>query len=370
MKDFKLPFIPIIIFLLALFTFLSNADAKVKVSNIEYVAKNGITGSIIVKFKGALKGTPELTIKNSKKGGNSVVQILIPNSTVWPKIEKKITLGKKMFDTTLMVYQYNKKLVRFRALLPYSLENQERKVNVVLKDDAITLNFPLPNLKGKNKNININKKTARVSKYDESYLEKLLKDKKEVPHVLGDVKEQTVVDKVNTILSSANDTISDSTSKFSISRYIGKFVAFLGVVLLLFYGVIFLLKKGVIKKGKLGFLNDMKSVSVLNTTYVSPKKSLLMVKAHKQVFLLASDEKGIHFLSEIDQVATLLKEGEKVVAGSNFDTSLADIGNDGRNFNLKDDVAAVDILKNNNVNETVKLSDQIKKRVKNLKSLQ
>ena len=94
MKDFKLPFIPIIIFLLALFTFLSNADAKVKVSNIEYVAKNGITGSIIVKFKGALKGTPELTIKNSKKGGNSVVQILIPNSTVWPKIEKKITLGK------------------------------------------------------------------------------------------------------------------------------------------------------------------------------------------------------------------------------------------------------------------------------------
>ena len=128
-----------------------------------------------------------------------------------------------------------------------------------------------------------------------------------------------------------NDTVSEKKSsvvekkdnkKFSLARYIGKFVAFLGIILVFLYFLVWLFKKGVFSRTKLGFLNSTKNIQVLSNTYISPKRSLMMVKVQNQIFLLANSESGIQFLSEIDNVSQVLKDGELALSGSNFDTNL------------------------------------------------
>src|SRR5690606_33489069 len=109
---------------------------------------------------------------------------------------------------------------------------------------------------------------------------------------------------------------------FSFVGYAGKFIAFLGIVLLFFYGIIQLMKKGVLSKGKLGFLNNTQLVSVLSTTYVAPKRSILLIKAHNQAFLVSSSESGMQFIAEVKDVPGLVKEGERAIAGDNFDDSV------------------------------------------------
>lgn len=112
------------------------------------------------------------------------------------------------------------------------------------------------------------------------------------------------------------------SDSFSFAGYAAKFTIFLGIVLGLFYGAVQILKKGVFNKGKLGFLNNGKMIEVLSTTYVAPKKSLMIVKAHKQLFLVANSENGLQFLAEMKDTTGIIKEGEKVVTGTNFDLSM------------------------------------------------
>lgn len=378
----------ILIFTLAL---TANTWAKVKIQDVSFSDSNGKEAKVSIKMTGVMNETPELTVKDQ------MIQIAIPNSYVWPKIEKKATISKN-FDTTLLAYQYDKDLVRFRVLLPYSLNGKESLVSLTLKDGKIELNFP----KLKSKSTSLIKKRKRVSrtkkksieKYDESYLEALIKNK-EVAAKNEKIKRtknpKNITDKVNLALSSVEKAPSNiDKSSFSLTGYIGKFVAFLGVILLGFFAVMTLMRKGVLKKGKLGFLNSTKVVEVLNTTYIGPKKSVLMVRAHNQVFLLGSSDKGINLLSEISDVAGLLKEGEKQVSGMNFDTSLNTANDDEKTFKLKE-VKTQDIANNNleannpssnklksladlidgkDEKKSVKFSDQIKSKVKNLKQLQ
>ena len=346
---------------------LTSAHAKIKVKDVKYLATNEQAGQVTISYEGQLLETPELTVKDS------IIQVAIPNSVVWPKIEKKVTTVGEEFDTTLMAYQYDKKLVRFRAILPFSLNGYEKDVNVVLNDGNIALNFPRVKTQKTVKAVPAPKKS--ILDYDESYLDKLLKDKQtkggelEVKKIEKKPVEKQHEDKITSTFSSGQKD--GSKGSFSLTSYIGKFAAFLGLVLLLFYGVVTLFKKGVLKKGKLGFLNNTQVVSVLNTTYVGPKKSLMMVKVHKQIFLLASDDKGIHFLSEVSDTTGLLKEGETAVTGNNFDTSLASAEQASKDFKLKEtETPLSNFLTGTDVQERVKLSEQIKSKVKNLKQLQ
>ena len=375
--------------------FSSTAFAKSKVKAVSYQAKKEKRGRLTIDLKGPLSETPELLVKDN------MIQLSVPDSFVWPKIEKKVSI-KGDFDTTVLAYQFNKGTVRVRTMLPYSLRGQEGAVNVILKDRKIVLDFPRKgNYKGAAKARKVSKakkpSSASATAYDESYLEKLLKDKATMQKEYGSelapentsqktTQKQVKEDEVKMALSAqdkgASPAAGNSNSSFSVMTYIGKFVAFLGIVLLLFYGVVALMRKGVMKKGKLGFLNNTKMVEVLSTTYIAPKRSVMMVRAHNQVFLVGSSDAGLQPLGEINDVNSLLKDGEKKVAGNNFDTSLFDAGTENKEFKLKemttteetnnsqDEGGVAALLAESAVEEKVKLSDQIKSKVKNLKSFQ
>jgi hypothetical protein len=120
---------------------------------------------------------------------------------------------------------------------------------------------------------------------------------------------------------------------------------------------------------------------VLSTTYVAPKKSLMMIKAHNQIFLVSNTDTGIHLVSEITDVSGLMKDGEKKIAGTNFDDNLnteetkTKAAKNEREVILKQDIYSSKDDKtkksdNVEVKDQVRLSDQLKKKVKNLKQLQ
>ncbi len=165
--------------------------------------------------------------------------------------------------------------------------------------------------------------TVKKEELNEDYLNKLMNENKDTPSAAA----AAVKDEVKTGAAAparAETTVpkAPGTDTFSFAGYAAKFTLFLALVLGLFYGVVQVLKKGVFNKGKLGFLNNGKMIEVISTTYVSPKKSLMIVKAHKQLFLVANSESGLQFLAEMKDTTGIIKEGEKAVTGTNFDLNM------------------------------------------------
>jgi flagellar biogenesis protein FliO len=171
-----------------------------------------------------------------------------------------------------------------------------------------------------------------------------------------------------------------SSNNFSFAGYAAKFTIFLAVVLGLFYGVVQLLKKGVFSRGKLGFLNNTKMIEVLSTTYIAPKRSLMIVKAHKQIFLVANSETGFTFLSEMTDTSGLMKEGEKFVTGSNFDMNLGSAEKTEESemlIKLKENIMESAPMNEERglskiaiAKDIVKFSDELKKKAKKLKPIE
>lgn len=369
-----------------------------KVEGISFEDR-GREGRVIIELNEELQEFPELSVK-----GN-YVQVAIPGSYVWPKIEKKFSYADQ-FDSKILAYQFNKDRVRVRAILPQSIEDRSNNVSLSLKGKKIVINFPKSSMKktattgrapaiiGKAQDVKV------VDKYDESYLDKLLKEKEEAIKIKKEATQVKAVTPVKmadkTASKSARDEVSmalagtkKNGADLSLMGYAGKFAGFLALVLLIFYAVVALFKKGAFKKGKLGFLNSSKIIEVLNTTYIGPKRSLLLIRAHEQVFLVGSSEKGLHMISEVDGLSGIFKNGEKDISGSNFDTNLETAEEKNPTFKLKeflnqdnlDEVSKEDTMDNfayaavtkENKNEKsakVKFSQQIKNKVKELKPLQ
>ena len=341
--------------------------AKAKISNVNY-SKEGNFGVTKIKLKGAFQGTPELTIKGD------TVQVEIPNSIVWPKVEKKFTLHKN-FDSTLMAYQFNKNLVRVRTILPYKLDGQEDKVSMVVNGNQLELYYPIIKTVSQNVSKVINEKKKKVTKsnYDESYLEKLLQDKSQVDTAKTDGPTKKDIDtQLEKAFSDEIKTESSAVekeSKFDISSYIFKFIGFFSLLVAFIYGAMNLFRKGMLKRGGLGFLSNTKMVEVLSTTYIAPKRSIVVLKVQNQIFLVAQSEKGMDFLTEIKDTTSFLKTGEEKVTGSNFDTNLKTATKNEKEFNLKDLVEATPDTQVE-VKSEKKLSSQIKNRLKDLKQFQ
>jgi flagellar biogenesis protein FliO len=355
---------------LTLFSF--NVLAGVKITNVDFSTTQDVA-VMRIHYEGKLESNPQLNIEKNH------VQVAVAKANVWPKIEKKTTLTNTD-DTTLLAYQFDKNLTRVRAILPVSLVGKDNQVQLKSLPGILEVSFPKSS----------NGEAATVSKeekekYDESYLDQLAKEK-------GDIKAQNAPfkapassnDEVKTIQSAPAKEVSTEKNSFSIAGYVGKFVAFLGVVLLLFWGVVQLMKKGVLGKGKLGFLNSANLVEVLSTTHIAPKRSLMLIKAHKQVFLIGQSESGMQFLSEINDTTGLFKQGEKAVTGTNFDSTLEKMDQDPKTekrvkfkkmIEESDKANANEVALDNLVNsideseERVTFSDQLKKRVKGLKPL-
>lgn len=368
----------VILGLLTLALFQASAFAKVTVKAVDF-KKSAHRGHITISYDGVLRGEPELLITGKS------IQVVIPNSKVKRAIEKSVSFSSKLKDTNLKAYQTTKNSSKVKASFAFNMQKKKDLVNLTFRDNKLVLSFPRKAvaLKKTPKYSSIVKKKKKVKKefLNEDYLNKLLTVKKPTKAEKAKTKkdlDQKATDIVN-MAQAASTKTAPNNSKPSINmvEYAGKFVAFLGVVLLLFYGVITLMKKGFIKKGKLGFLNNTDQVSVISTTHIAPKKSLMLIKAHNQVFLVSNTDAGIHPISEIKDPAGLFKEGEKTISGTNFDTrlSLADADGDIESkIKIKEDI----MLSNQNsskssygaVKDKVKFSDQLKKKVKDLKPLQ
>lgn len=373
------------------------AQAKVKVTKIDLGTESNM-GVVTINLNGKLKGTPELMIRDN------LVQVAIPNTFVWPKIEKKVTVNKS-FDSTLMAYQFEKNLVRVRTSLPYKLNGKEDQVSIVLGEKDIKLYFPKVKpmsekivkslVKGESKAVARKQKIEtkkEAEAYDESYLAQLLKDKevtKNAPVQKFEKIENSLKNEALAAKTQVEDTVSNTVSSlekgnFNVSSYVMKFIGFFALLVAGMYFVLNFFRKGMLKKGGLGFLSGTKMVEVINTTYLGPKRSLLMVRVNKQVFLLSQSEKGMDFLTEINDTADLFKEGEKRVTGNNFDTNLLDAESNDKEFKLKEvatelatgtdgvSVEKESLLKAvvEQSEDKVTLSKQIKNKLKELKPLQ
>ncbi len=373
------------IFTLLLMTFLSSSVfAEVHITKMKF-NKDAHKGVITLHYKGLLNGYPELKITGKE------IKVSIPDSKVNKRLMTSASFSTSTNDASISAYSLSRNSSELKAALAFNVQKIKDKVALTIKDNRIELSFPRikvavantkkPIEKVKKKEIVKTSPKSNVKKefLDEKYLDNLLDVKgekvKKVAKIEGLKSDKALLDQVTS--KQAAPLQPKQSNQISLVEYGGKFVAFLGFVLLLFYGVIVVMKKGFIKKGKLGFLNNADQISVVSQTYIGPKKSLMLIKAHNQVFLVSNTEQGIHPISEIKDAAGLFKAGEKELSGHNFDTNLEVA--EGEPELDKKIVLKEDITKSNkesslssylNVKEKVSFSDQLKKKVKNLKPLQ
>lgn len=386
--------------------------SDVSIKGADFDISKGNSAKLSIKHAGIINNNPQLTISDK------TLSLTIPNSGLENKINKKLN-GAHIFAT-----MSGEEAVTVTMNLPYSLKGKESDVTITLKEGVIDVLFPRnatakpvatniqrsPSIAEKAAIVAVETQNAEAEKLDENYLSNLVKKQEKLAEEkhAKDPVDQKETDRVTLTQSSvtknakegdstASTQTKDGESRFSVMGYVGKFVAFLSIMIAGFYGVLTLFKKGIIKKGKLGFLHSTKLVEVLSTTHIAPKRQLLMVKAHKQVFLISSSETGIQFLSEINDVTGLIKTGEEEITGSNFDTNLTSAARTEKDFKLKevetfsnyatdypmdslDDMLNDDIpakaatnaakaIEKNPVKDQVRFSDQIKTKVKNLKQL-
>lgn len=368
-------------YLLCMFLILgiSNVYSSVEISEINFT-KNNTQGILSIPFKGQLKDYPELNISGKS------IQVLIPNSKIKNTIEKAVSFSSTLIDTQLRAYQTTKNDSKIKAMLAFNIEKIKDKVALTIRDNSIELTFPRQSVKlSKAPELNsiIKKEKVIVKKesLDEDYLNSLIKVEKPVEKAVSantNQKKVEIKDNVSSKMAASIPAGSRTPGKsISLIEYGGKFVAFLGLMLLMFFGLITLMKKGFIKKGKLGFFNNTDQIVVLNQTYIAPKKSLMLIKAHNQVFLVSNTDSGIHHISEIKDAAGLLKDGEKSLTGHNFDTNLEveeRVNISGNQVKIKEDISvsnqASSLSAYKDIADKVKFSDQLKKKVKGLKPLQ
>jgi flagellar biogenesis protein FliO len=335
---------------------LSASDVTIK--SAELINARGSEGRLKILYAGTLNDNPRIVIKDK------LLNISIPNSGLAGKIAKKVN------GSTLSATMSGEETVSINVALPYSLQGRESDVAITLKDGVIDVHYPRietakksvtaensrsPSIVDKAIVLESPEAVVAADKLDESYLSTLAKNQENLamaqhPKVEKEATKTAQVDTdrvnlaqagivktpVNT-QSTGEQATTNTQSKFSVAGYIGKFVAFMAIMIAGFYGVLTLFKKGIIKKGKLGFLNSTKLVEVLSTTHIAPKKSLIMIKAHKQVFLISNTEAGMTLVSEIKDVAGLIKTGEEEVTGSNFDTNLYSANKADKSFRLKEE---------------------------------
>ena len=156
-------------------------------------------------------------------------------------------------------------------------------------------------------------------------------------------------------------TDANSESKFNFNTYIMKFVFFLSMIIIGFLVIVKLFKKGALSKNKLNlFSADPALIKVINTTYIAPKKSLMLIRVHEQLLLVSNSDNGINFLTEVKDQIGALKVGDSAVNGSNFDELVQGSNEQKTTLTEKKDI----------YESKTKFTDEIKRKFKSLKPLQ
>ncbi len=369
----------IVIVILAMIVSL-DAFSAISLEKIDFNTVNK-KGEVTINYSGNLNEYPELKITKS------TIQVYFPDSKVQSTFDKKVKFSSNKNDTRMQAQQISSNVSKIKLTFPFDIKKYENNVTLTLKNDKVILLFPQIKISDKEVPKAISKIDSK--KFDEDYLNNLLAIKgvesdlknKKVDNIVKTTEVTTIKKKsflderekqqdiVKTTLAAVKKSTETQGNNFSFAGYAGKFIGFLMLVIALFYGVVGILKKGVISKGKLGFLNSTNLVEVISTTYISPKRSLLMVKAHNQVFLVGSTDNGIQLISEINDVPGIVKTGERELIGENFDTNMntASLDELDKKIILKKDIMTSTPEKKN---EIVKFSDQIKMKVKKMKDIQ
>lgn len=339
--------------------------AGVKVTGIDLKLSSD-KGTVITTFSGGFTELPDLKILDN------IIELQIEDADQFELINKK-THGVNLFASKV-----NSK-ANIRAILPYRVSSDE--IQTKFLKNQIEITFPRNKPSQKVEKVlteiqpEVSLKKVDTSHLNESYLNNLMEEKS----IQENKKILPTTDKVSTKMSSSTEVNPPVPNKkkeeeFSFVSYVFKFGFFLTLVLGIFYGLVQIMKKGVLSKGKLSFLTNSKLVEVLNTTYISPKRSLVLVKVHNQVFLVSNAENGLNFMTEIRDTTSLIKETEKTITGSNFDESYIKFEqNEDQRVNLKEDiytstqeVTTAEILKK----DVVKFSEELKKKAKKLKPIE
>jgi flagellar biogenesis protein FliO len=358
----------------------SGVQAGVKVTSLD-LKTSGSNGFVNIAINGRSNEIPDFKV-NGK-----IIEIILGDAEPFAAISKNVN------GAILTANMLNGKAV-IKAVLPYDLASD--KVNLGWKNKNIEVIFPrgviakeeasrpvaaksvIPK---KEENKVLTKVESKVAKesLNENYLNNLVKEDRAKIAAATPVKNDEIKVKQAAIAKTGvAPAISKSNDNFSFAGYAAKFTIFLALVLGLFYGVVQVLKKGVFNRGKLGFLNNSQMIQVLSTTYVAPKRSLMVVKVHKQIFLVANSESGLTFLSEMTDTSGLIKEGEKQVTGTNFDLNLgsAETTTSESAFKIKENInessplPAEKGISSLSAKDIVKFSDELKKKAKKLKPIE
>lgn len=375
-----------------------SALAGVKVNSLELKQAGG-NSAVVVGLQGHSSKQPDMNIN-----GNTI-ELKIPEAEEFTVMNKKRTLNTKL--DTVLTAENKAGTAIIKVELPFSLEGKTDNVALTWKNNNIEVVFP----NNKTAAATTTKKevapvreapkakevvpTITKDVLDENYLNQLVKEQNGIKAeetketktpaaaaTTSPVTEDKVAATQASIIRETHAQNNPSTTTdFSFAGYALKFTVFLAVVLGLFYGVVQVMKRGVFKRGKLGFLNNTQMIEVLSTTYIAPKRSLMVVKAHKQVFLVSSSESGLQFLSEITDTTGIIKETEKFIAGDNFDTKFEESDNDyvDAKIKLKENIMESTPIKENTnalakvseaTKDIVKFSDELKKKARKLKPLE
>lgn len=351
-----------------LFSFLSlifilfsfQADAGERVTGIKYSSLDK-DHFFELNYGSKKKPSTQLEFKPN------VIQLSLPNTIVWPKQEKRVRLEGTNVDVSVLAYQFTKDTARFRVVFPEAMKVNQDNVSLVETGNGYRIVWK-----------NGGTVSAKKDSYDENYLERLLNEKiskdgsqkevqkgKVVSEKLLKLENEVKQDKINTALSATEKSSDDGLNDYLV-KFFGIILALGGLCLV----VLQMVKKGVLKKGKLNFLRNTQQIEQISSHHLSPKRSLHLVKVAGQVFFIGATDNGISLLSEVSSPGSVLKEAEKILAGDNFESNLETANNpeaETKEFQIKEDITKSEAGLEEKKTEFV---NQLKERVKNLKSLQ
>lgn len=351
--------------ILVVFLLISSfANAETKLNRVLFQDHSN-KGDITLNLSDSLNSLPNLQVNKN------AITITLPETDMSKEIKsERISFATKYSLDTILDYAQSGSSSIVTLKFPFNMEKKEDQIKLKNNGKKITVTFPkvrVPEtIDMKEKVPSVNAKNEKNS-LDENFLDELIAKEKTKLAIKDSPKKEIVKDVMaDDKVATTQAATKKEESSFSFAKYAGKFVAFLGGVLLLFYFIVSLFKKGVINRGKMGFLNNTNLVEVLSTTYVAPKKSLMLIKAHKQVFLISNTDQGISFLSEVTETSDLFKAGEKEITGTNFDEDYKSIDTENieEKITLKKDITQSTVIAEKN-----KFSDQLKNKVKGLRPL-
>jgi flagellar biogenesis protein FliO len=393
----------VVVAVLTLVTF--GAFAGVKVTNLD-LRTDGPNGFLNVALDGRSNDLPDV-----KVFGNSI-EVTLSNAVPFNAITKNVrgailsanVLNGKAIIRAILPYYVDASAVdlgwknsNIEVLFPRGIasatNSRAPKKEVTNVADNVAPVVPQTSLAAEEKKAAAPKKSpsmiidpteskvgvVKKEELNEDYLNKLMNENKGAPKADTKNDEIKLAAAAPERAATQGDVPKVATNNFSFAGYAAKFTIFLALVLGLFYGVVQILKRGVFNKGKLGFLNNGKMIEVISTTYVAPKKSLMIVKAHKQLFLVANSETGLQFLAEMKDTTGIIKEGEKSITGTNFDLNMlnAEANEEISAITLKENIMESTPLKEETAlskiakaTDVVKFSEELKKKARKLKPIE